>query len=142
MKKIDWATDRDLYNHLVISEGKILKPYTCSRGYTTIGIGRNLEMNGISDLEAELMCLNDIRHCQADLDNHLSWWRGLTPAAQFVLIDMCFNMGITKLRKFSRTLNLLKNGQYESASYEMLNSSWAGQVGGRAEKLSLMIRGK
>ncbi len=138
----DWRTDTALYNHLVVSEEKRLKPYKCKKGFLTIGIGRNLDANGISDLEAELMCLNDINKTQNELDAHLSWWRKCPENVQFVMMDMCFNLGITKFKKFTRTLDLVYAGLYERASLEMLNSSWSGQVGVRAEKLSLIMRGK
>ena len=37
-----------------------LKPYKCTSGKLTIGVGRNLEDIGITEQEAELLLLNDI----------------------------------------------------------------------------------
>lgn len=38
----------NLIAQLIIDEGLRLKPYPCSEGFLTIGVGRNLEGNGLS----------------------------------------------------------------------------------------------
>ena len=45
---------------LVRHEGLRLKPYRCSAGKLTIGIGRNLDDCGISQSETYVMLINDI----------------------------------------------------------------------------------
>ena len=49
---------------LVRHEGLRLKPYRCTAGKLTIGIGRNLDDCGISQTEAYLLLENDIRNCE------------------------------------------------------------------------------
>jgi lysozyme len=44
-------TYNELIRQLTIDEGLKLKPYYCPAGYLTIGIGRNLETNGLSEHE-------------------------------------------------------------------------------------------
>jgi lysozyme len=121
-------------------EGKKLKPYKCSEGYLTIGWGRNLDSNGISEEEAEQMLKNDIWDAQMDCIRNIKVWGSLDVVRQSVLIDMCFNMGISKLLKFKKTLNDINNKNYKAASLEMLDSKWAKQVGKRAKKLSEMMK--
>ena len=117
-----------------------LKPYLDTVGKLTIGIGRNLDDVGISLDEAEYMCNNDIDRCIWDLDKHLPWYKDLSENRQLVLMDMCFNLGISKLLGFKDTLASIKAGNYELASEQMLQSKWASQVKGRALELSNMMR--
>ncbi len=62
---------------LVLDEGLETKPYTCSAGKITIGVGRNLEDLGISDDEAEYLLDNDIERVFEELDTNIAWWRTL-----------------------------------------------------------------
>ena len=125
---------------LIKHEGVSTKPYRDSVGKLTIGVGRNLDDEGVSKDEIDLMLTNDIFNHISDLDSHLSWWRGLDEIRQRVLLDMCFNLGIGGLLGFKKTLEFAKNGQYEQAGDEMLNSDWAVQVGDRAKELSEMMK--
>jgi len=58
---------------------------------------------------------------------------------QRVLLDMAFNLGISGLLKFKRTLKAIRAKQYEKAAEMMLDSRWATQVGQRAKRLSKMM---
>ena len=123
-------------------EGLRLKPYRCTAGKLTIGYGRNLDDNGISQNEAEQMLYNDIQVCYAECIK-FPFWNSLNEARQAVLIDMCFNLGIYRLKQFKKMLSALEVGSYSSAAAEMLNSKWAEQVKGRAADLAkIMIKGE
>lgn len=129
-----------MVRELTRDEGLRLKPYRCTAGKLTIGVGRNLDDVGISQGEAEILLRNDIDRACADLDRSLPWWRGLDPVRQRVLCNMAFNMGIGGLLTFKSTLTLIQMGKYLDASQRMVASKWAGQVGPRAERLALMMR--
>lgn len=129
----------NLFNMLKRHEALKLKPYKDTEGLLTIGIGRCLDTKGITTLEAEYLCNNDIASCMADLRTHLIWFDKLDSVRQDVLMDMCFNLGIVGLLKFHNTLTLIEQGKYTEASNEMLNSEWAKQVGDRAVELSYMM---
>ena len=120
-------------------EGLRLKPYTCSAGKLTIGYGRNLEDNGISLYEAETLLHNDIQNCYAACVK-FPFWNQLSEVRQAVLLDMCFNMGISRLKGFQKMLACLGRGDYLSASKEMLNSHWARQVKSRATELANIMK--
>lgn len=121
-------------------EGVRLKPYRDSVGKLTIGVGRNLDDVGISDVEADTLLGNDINRSVADLDAHLPWWRKLDEVRQRVLANMAFNMGITKLLTFKNTLYHVQAGEYLEAAQGMMSSLWARQVGPRAVRLAQMMR--
>jgi lysozyme len=129
-------TREALKQSLIAHEGLKLKPYTCTAGALTIGVGRNLDANGISEAEAMAMLENDINSCIAELDRAKPSWIKHASHRQNVLIEMCFNLGITRLLKFVKMWEALENRDYDKAAFEMLNSMWAVQVGKRAQTLS------
>jgi lysozyme len=129
-----------LKQELEIDEGKRRKPYVDTVDKVSIGIGRNLTDNGVSDAEIDFMLENDIDGVEADLDRHIFWWRSMDEVRQRVLANMCFNMGITRLMGFRNTLHWMKQGRYAAAADGMLMSKWASQVGARATRLARMMR--
>ena len=120
-------------------EGLRLKPYTDTVGKLTIGYGRNLDDNGISKYEAELMLVSDIEDVYRDL-SCFKWISDLNPAREAVIVDMVFNLGISRFKKFKKTIAHIAVGDYYLASIEMLDSKWAKQVGHRAIELSHMMK--
>ncbi|MCP5003036.1 MAG: lysozyme [Planctomycetes bacterium] len=119
-------------------EGLRLKPYKCTAGKITIGYGRNLDDNGISAQEAEAMFARDLTETYADL-SQFEWFKDLDEAREAVMVDMCYNLGIVRLKKFEKTLLFVEKGLYHAAADEMLDSRWAKQVKGRAITLSKMM---
>lgn len=142
MKK-NWSDDltlvKELMNHESPGGKPVLKPYRCTEGYLTIGHGRNLEGKGISELEAHLMLLNDIKDICRELDDLLPWWRSIDPIAQRVLINMSM-MGTRKLLKFEKMLAHLRAGHYDQAASELINSKYAKQTKTRATYLFNVMR--
>lgn len=129
-----------LMYQLVEHEDLRLKPYRCTSGKLTIGVGRNLDDVGISRREAMFLLEGDIDRVTEDLDERLPWWREMSDTRQLVIADMCFNLGIARLLKFVNTLAAMKRGDYEAAAQGMEDSLWYRQVKGRAVKLVDMMR--
>ena len=126
---------------LVRHEGLRLKPYRCTAGRLTIGIGRNLDDRGISQKEAYAMLERDIQDCEQWLiDDIPEIYNKLDEVRQSVLLNMCFNLGIKGLLEFKNTLAFIGAGDWERAADNMLASKWAKQVGMRAIELSEMMR--
>jgi len=128
-----------LVEELKHDEGVKLKPYQCSSGKLTIGIGRNIEDRGISDSEAEFLLQNDIDICISELKKSFSWYDDLSDKRQRVMINMCFNLGLGKLKGFKKFLRAMSTQVWNVAAEEMLDSKWANQVGERASRLALMV---
>ncbi len=120
-------------------EGLSVVPYQCPTGHLTIGYGHNLE-NGISKEAAEFILKQDMQAAEEVLAKQLNGWKQLGEVRQFVLTDMCFNMGIDKLRTFKKLWAAIKRGDYQTAAAEMINSRWASQVGYRATELAKMMK--
>lgn len=144
-------SDEICIQRLMVNEGCRLRAYRCPAGKLTIGIGRNLDDNPltkeeleyvghdcrkqfISNDQAAYLCRNDLKRVRKQLDDNLSWWQDLSPDRQFVMIDLCFNMGINTLLTFKRTLSSIAGGYYIRAGEQLLQSKYAKQVGKRAER--------
>jgi lysozyme len=117
-----------------------LMPYVDTVGKITIGWGRNLTDRGISYAEAEELLENDLDTAIRECLRTFPWFEHLDVPRQAVLINMCFNVGLSKLKGFGQTLRLIGEGRYEQASVTMLQSKWAEQVGNRALRLSEQMR--
>ncbi len=121
-------------------EGLRLKPYTDTVGKLTIGIGRNLDDVGISEVEARMMLQEDIRRAGKALDSRLPWWRTMADERQDVLLNMAFNLGIGRLLGFKDALAKMQAKDWAGAASELLDSTWAKQVGARATRLAEQMR--
>jgi lysozyme len=128
-----------LVRQLRLHEGERLRPYRCTAGKLTIGVGRNLEDRGITAEESAHLLLNDVRAVEQSLAKALPWFTQLDDVRQRVLLDMAFNLGTQGLLEFRRTLEAVRTGRYQQAAAMMLESRWAGQVGQRAQRLSQMM---
>lgn len=114
--------------------------YIDSVGVETVGIGHNLHKP--LRREAILHILrDDIDDATNECLHAFPWFADLTPARKDVLVNMCFNLGLSRLSKFAKFLKAMEMGNYETAANEMLDSLWAKQVKGRAIELANMIRG-
>jgi lysozyme len=120
-------------------EGIRLKPYKCSAGKLTIGVGRNIEDRGITEEESEVLLNTDIALCILDLQKNFKWYEKLDFIRQNAMINMCFNLGITRLLGFKKFINSMEVSDYSSAGFNMMDSKWAVQVGDRAKRLRTMI---
>ena len=125
---------------LLGDEGLRLKPYRCTVGRLTIGVGRNLEDRGITKAEAFVLLGNDIEAFWGELAVAQPWVLAAPEHVQEALLNMAFNLGVNGLLGFKETLALLKTEQYSAAASAMLASKWARQVGKRAERLARQVR--
>ena len=120
---------------LIEEEGFKLKPYKDTTGHLSIGVGRNLDDNGITEDEAIFLLENDIVSAYAILRRCYPVINGLNDARQFVLIDMTFNLGIKGIMSFKRMWQAIGESDFDTAAEEMMDSKWAIQVGDRSKKL-------
>lgn len=129
-----------LRNTLIRHEGLKLLPYKCTAGKLTLGVGRNIEDRGISKETAMQMLDEDIEICLNELMERLDYFENLPTEVQETLVNLCFNMGISRLMKFQLMLGAIQAGQYELAAKELLDSRYARQVGKRSEELADTLR--
>ena len=117
---------------LVKNEGFAPFAYHCSENKLTIGVGRCIEINGISEDEAQYLLNNDIKKVQEQLGKNYGCYRTFPERARLVCIDMCFQLGISGFMAFKKTRKLMELGKWLEASEECLRSKWAIQTPTRA----------
>jgi len=149
-----------LLDKLIEHEGMVLTVYQDSLGIDTIGIGRNLEDRGISKEEldhmdipnmdviyehginendARYLAKNDVQIVEKELLAAHPCVAELDAVRQLVLVDMAFNMGVPRLRKFKKMWAAVHEKDFPTAAKEMLDSRWANQVKSRSVKLANMM---
>lgn len=125
---------------LPIDEGVRNKPYRDTVGKWTIGVGRNLDDVGVSEDEIALMLKNDIARADKGARSIVLSFDHLSDARKAVLVNMCLNMGVTRLSGFVNMLGAIHEGKFDEAANQMLASKWAQQVGNRAVRLAKAMR--
>ncbi len=137
------AQDQLLKNQLLNNEGFVPHAYQDHLGYWTIGVGRLIhkEIGGkITMQEAMYLLQNDIEKYKKDVRRVIPFFNDLDPVRQIVLTGMCFNMGASKLAKFKKMIAALKAKEWHEAKNQALDSKWAKQVKGRAERNAETLR--
>ena len=118
-------------------------PYTCPAGRLTLGYGRNIEDNGISESEAIDLLTADAIQAYRDAADLIPNWAALNDVRQNVCASMAFQMGKPTLAKFKKFLAAVNEQRWEDAAYEMMSSSWYAQSGKRSIRLKTeMLAGR
>ena len=128
-------------------EGEVKKngrhvAYTCSEGFLTLGIGRNVDPNGglgLSDDEVDFMLSNDVDRVIAELGKTFPWFSDLDCVRADAMIDLCFQLGLPSLLKFKNFLGDMADGNYHLAAPNLLDSLYARQTPNRANEIAEMI---
>lgn len=146
-------TDR-LLKTLKRDEGVRDEVYEDSLGIRHIGVGHNLEQGYIpaeisesieakgklTDAEINRLLTLDLDSAYREVKSLFTGtWDGLSQVRQEVLTNMSFNLGISRLKQFRRMIRAVRGRDYAEASVEMLDSRWAGQVKGRANRLAKVM---
>ena len=136
----------DLKERIKKHEGFVPKIYRDSLGYATIGYGHLvLPTDHFEDgVEYSKEELNEVfeKDFQNALDNanKLIGSIPLVYQAKEVICEMVFQLGIGGVSKFKNMWKALEEGDYYTASVEMLDSRWAKQTPKRAESLSNIMK--
>ena len=129
----------ELKEELGRDEGRRTFPYKDSEGILTIGVGWNLEANGLPDNIIDMLLDRGIDDAEVVLDGFFLEWRELSNVRQRVLMNMAFNLG-NRISGFKKMLAAIKIGDFDEAAVQMLDSKWALQVGPRSQRLAAMMR--
>lgn len=130
---------------LIRHEGRRNEAYRCPAGKLTIGIGHNIEARGLTirDEQIDELFADDVRQAEQDARQFCPRFNALDPSRQAVLVNMAFQLGLTRLMKFRNFRAALAELDYERAADEMLDSKWAREdTPKRAEELAGIMRGQ
>ncbi len=127
-------------------EGVIYEIYVCPLGHLTFGVGHLVRLGDaehgmpagtpVSRARVELAFDNDLRDVLDDCKALFDEWYDFPGEVKSILVNMCFNLGRTRLSKFKKTIAAIESGDYETAAVEMRDSKWYRQVTKRAERLA------
>ena len=129
----------DIVQQLKREEGVRPSAYQDQFGYWTIGVGRLIDARkggGLTEDEIDYLLMNDIRQKTAEVRAALPWFDTLNDARKAVLVGMAFQMGTAGLLGFKQTLAAVRDERYANAAGLMLQSSWAKQTPGRANRMA------
>ena len=112
---------------MIKDEGLSLSVYYDSKGYPTIGVGHKLKSpcDDITLEYAGILLAEDLKLARQAVMRNVPCFGELCEERQFVLINMCFQLGPSGLLGFKKMLLALNNKAYSVAASEMLDSKWA-----------------
>jgi lysozyme len=142
-----------IYSLLEKHEGRKHKPYRCTGGKRTIGIGHNfddnplpphiadyLKKNGqITDDMVDELLETDILHATADCCVLFPGFDSFSERRKMALVDFVFQLGFNRARKFIHSIACINIGRWEKAGEQMRKSRWAEQTPNRAIEIISMI---
>jgi lysozyme len=146
-------------------EGRRHKRYRDTRGFWSIGIGHNLDADGLGTIPADRDIINvgitdpeidkllqwDINRMKTEVEKYLPWYLLTDAPRQMVIMDMAFNMGLGSstsghgLLSFTHTLAAIKagipDGDYGPAADELAtNRHYYAEVKERAVENENLLR--
>ena len=136
--------ESELLQQIKEHEGLKLFPYKCPAGRLTIGYGHNLQDNGLSKSACEYILIDDIEEAKRNLYAIFTrdFFDTLKDNQKIALIDMMFNLGISRFLTFKKFILAVKNKDFIKASAEIINSRAYQQNKSRYKKLSEQIKMK
>ena len=131
----------NLLEAVKLSEGFRDKVYKCTEGFDTIGYGFAIKDLIMDEDIAEMILRRKLDKLIDRVNRRFEWLSELPLQAQDVIYEMCYQLGVSGVSKFKKTLLYLENKEFRMASKEMLDSKWARQTPNRAKRLSDIIGG-
>ena len=129
----------NLLNQIKKHEGFRSQVYECTEGYDTIGYGFAIKDLELSEGVCDIILTEKLAKLQLGISNKFEWFDDSPVIVKDVVINMCYQLGLSGFSKFKKTIYYLETEQYEEASMEMLDSLWAKQTPSRAKDLSEQI---
>ena len=136
----------DIISLLNYEEGYSEKPYYCSAGYPTIGIGKRIGPKGaplsqyqftVSKQLAAVWLSEELQQKVTDMSAHANITAAMAAcndSRKAILISMAYQMGADGLAKFANTLKAISEKRWSDAKSGMMNSAWAKQTPNRAKR--------
>lgn len=121
-------------SQLKSDEGERLRLYLINSD-PTIGYGRDLKTQGISDDEADYLLTNDIEALEKTLLTS-DWFFGLDLVRQDVILNMAYNLGLNGVLSFALMIAAIQRQDYVAAAAEIKNSRAAQELSDRYARLA------
>lgn len=142
-----------VYELIEKHEGRRLKPYKCTAGKNTIGVGWNMDDNPlppniasylaehgeITDEMVNVLLKLSVMQADDDCQDLFDEFVQFSKNRRMALTDFVFQLGLTKARKFVKAVKAINECRWVDAAAEMRNSAWFKQVPDRAKEITEMI---
>ena len=138
---------KKVYEQLKIDEGVVYEIYLDHLGYKTFGVG-HLVLESDPEFEqpvgTKVPNFRVLECFESDLDvaieecialYGMTEWEEFPSEVKEILVNMMFNLGRTRLRKFRKMNMALLHSDWKEAAKEGRDSLWYRQVTNRAERL-------
>lgn len=122
---------------LFMDEGYRQFPYKDTNGILSIGLGTNLQSDGITEDQAWYIANDKVSYIKDALHNQLNFFDSLDEVRQAVLINIAYNCGVHGLMGFKRMLHALSMSNYEKSADGIENSQLAPN---RKKRIADMMR--
>jgi len=107
----------------------------------TIGYGFLIDTLELQEDICELILMRKLEKLIKSIKFNFKWFDDMPDKVQDVIINMCYQLGVSGVSKFKKTIQFMKNKQWDRASIEMLDSKWAReQTPQRAKRLSEIVK--
>ena len=126
----------ELLEAVKLSEGFRDRVYKDTLGIDTIGYGFAIKDLILDEDISEMILRRKLDNLIDRANKRFKFLKKLPQKAQDVIYEMCYQLGVTGVSKFKKTLLYLENKEFRMVSKEMLDSKWARQTPNRANKLS------
>lgn len=128
---------------LIQDEGVKLHVYQDTRGIWSLGVGINVDPRGpgITISEAFYLCDNRIEKAVLQLIGKYPWFNKIDHVRQSAFINLCYNLGIEGISKFTKAIDAAAKGDWATCRDEIIvHSLWASQVQpSRRERIDKML---
>ena len=134
-----------LRKEIEADEGCKYETYRCSEGYPTAGIGHLLTEwdeeysepigTAVSEEQVQKWFEKDVQTAINDCQDIFNDFDSLPEDIQHVLINMAFQLGGPRLRKFKLMIAAVEVEDYREMALQMEDSRWFKQTQNRAQRL-------
>ena len=131
---------KDLLESIKHHEGFVEHVYDDSLGIPTIGYGFAIKDLILQEDLCDEILLRKLRILGRSVMGKFQFFDSLPSDCKDVLMEMCYQLGVTGVSKFKKALRAMEDGDWEKAADEMLDSKWAKQTPNRAKEMSDIIR--
>ena len=131
---------KDLLESIKHHEGFVGHVYDDSLGIPTIGYGFAIKDLVLEEDLCDEILLRKLRILGRSVMSKFPFFDSLPSDCKTVLMEMCYQLGVTGVSKFKKALKAMEDGDWEKAADEMLDSKWAKQTPNRAKEMSDIIR--
>jgi len=131
---------KELLESIKKHEGFVEHVYDDSLGIPTIGYGFAIKDLILDEDIAEDILMRKLEKLKRNANARFQWLEDMPQEVQAVVLNMCYQLGVTGVSKFRKAISALQEGEWHEAADEMLDSLWARQTPNRATELSNIVR--